>query len=123
MPWMCSTGCRVSRVPALPAATWCATLWWPASSTPTNRPVTMCPEFALSVQYAAELPELPRWRVRRWVARARSEEHTSELQSLMRSSYAVFCLKKKNEHKHDTQTIATQPDITNDISTQYHQYN
>src|SRR3546814_4098246 len=26
----------------------------------------------------------------------RSEEHTSELQSLMRSSYAVFCLKKKN---------------------------
>src|SRR3546814_3320419 len=28
---------------------------------------------------------------------ARSEEHTSELQSLMRSSYAVFCLKKKNQ--------------------------
>src|SRR3546814_7089935 len=31
---------------------------------------------------------------------ARSEEHTSELQSLMRSSYAVFCLKKKNKHRH-----------------------
>src|SRR3546814_2117786 len=30
------------------------------------------------------------------VAFARSEEHTSELQSLMRISYAVFCLKKKN---------------------------
>src|SRR3546814_962862 len=29
----------------------------------------------------------------------RSEEHTSELQSLMRISYAVFCLKKKNNHK------------------------
>src|SRR3546814_9767250 len=29
----------------------------------------------------------------------RSEEHTSELQSLMRSSYAVFCLKKKNNNK------------------------
>src|SRR3546814_1609406 len=28
----------------------------------------------------------------------RSEEHTSELQSLMRNSYAVFCLKKKNEY-------------------------
>src|SRR3546814_6891094 len=28
----------------------------------------------------------------------RSEEHTSELQSLMRSSYAVFCLKKKTNH-------------------------
>src|SRR3546814_2810792 len=31
----------------------------------------------------------------------RSEEHTSELQSLMRISYAVFCLKKKNIHKHN----------------------
>src|SRR3546814_9917740 len=31
----------------------------------------------------------------------RSEEHTSELQSLMRISYAVFCLKKKkNKHEH-----------------------
>src|SRR3546814_8402826 len=29
----------------------------------------------------------------------RSEEHTSELQSLMRSSYAVFCLKKKKKYK------------------------
>src|SRR3546814_5994940 len=34
-------------------------------------------------------PELAIW--------ARSEEHTSELQSLMRISYAVFCLKKKNK--------------------------
>src|SRR3546814_8684548 len=32
----------------------------------------------------------------RFVVRGRSEEHTSELQSLMRISYAVFCLKKKN---------------------------
>src|SRR3546814_5980900 len=31
--------------------------------------------------------------------RARSEEHTSELQSLMRISYAVFCLKKKTYHQ------------------------
>src|SRR3546814_5821359 len=31
--------------------------------------------------------------------RERSEEHTSELQSLMRISYAVFCLKKKKNHK------------------------
>src|SRR3546814_7416606 len=31
----------------------------------------------------------------------RSEEHTSELQSLMRISYAVFCLKKKNKQKTD----------------------
>src|SRR3546814_6788977 len=33
---------------------------------------------------------------------ARSEEHTSELQSLMRISYAVFCLKKKIKHKVNT---------------------
>src|SRR3546814_3201477 len=32
----------------------------------------------------------------------RSEEHTSELQSLMRISYAVFCLKKKNKHNSNT---------------------
>src|SRR3546814_5782927 len=31
---------------------------------------------------------------------ARSEEHTSELQSLMRISYAVFCLKKKKQKQH-----------------------
>src|SRR3546814_8104239 len=35
-------------------------------------------------------------RAARWAAALRSEEHTSELQSLMRISYAVFCLKKKN---------------------------
>src|SRR3546814_5499781 len=40
-------------------------------------------------------------RPRIWV---RSEEHTSELQSLMRISYAVFCLKKKTE-KHTTKKI------------------
>src|SRR3546814_5876897 len=39
----------------------------------------------------------------------RSEEHTSELQSLMRISYAVFCLKKKNK------------DILNSITTTNHQ--
>src|SRR3546814_3178109 len=40
----------------------------------------------------------------------RSEEHTSELQSLMRISYAVFCLKKKNTNytKNNSTTIADQ---------------
>src|SRR3546814_4436376 len=38
----------------------------------------------------------------------RSEEHTSELQSLMRISYAVFCLKKKNtQHLHTTHNKTT----------------
>src|SRR3546814_1421817 len=39
----------------------------------------------------------PLWRPWRHDLLARSEEHTSELQSLMRISYAVFCLKKKNK--------------------------
>src|SRR3546814_8160949 len=50
--------------------------------------------------------------------RSKSEEHTSELQSLMRISYAVFCLKKKNknqthshnhqQHHTDYETVETQ---------------
>src|SRR3546814_8409065 len=46
------------------------------------------------------------------VEASRSEEHTSELQSLMRISYAVFCLKKKksdsvisDEHSHEHQSL------------------
>src|SRR3546814_9112437 len=38
------------------------------------------------------------------LAALRSEEHTSELQSLMRISYAVFCLKKKTHHAHSIHT-------------------
>src|SRR3546814_4030201 len=41
----------------------------------------------------------------------RSEEHTSELQSLMRISYAVFCLKKKTKKQHKTRN--TQQHNTN----------
>src|SRR3546814_3220202 len=41
--------------------------------------------------------------------RYRSEEHTSELQSLMRISYAVFCLKKK-KHKHKLLTKKSKED-------------
>src|SRR3546814_5283928 len=45
----------------------------------------------------------------------RSEEHTSELQSLMRISYAVFCLKKKKKHitnKHNKQAITNKQQCT-----------
>src|SRR3546814_6732407 len=37
----------------------------------------------------------------------RSEEHTSELQSLMRISYAVFCLKQKNQQENNTALVTT----------------
>src|SRR3546814_6488247 len=43
----------------------------------------------------------------------RSEEHTSELQSLMRISYAVFCLKKKNH-------IVTDTKCNTEIHSDYH---
>src|SRR3546814_3146188 len=54
-------------------------------------------------------PAVGRFRPTRWrssvlLPQPRSEEHTSELQSLMRISYAVFCLKKKN---HTTNIIST----------------
>src|SRR3546814_6600892 len=43
----------------------------------------------------------------RWI-KQRSEEHTSELQSLMRISYAVFCLKKKNNNRQTSYHSAAQ---------------
>src|SRR3546814_7959132 len=45
-------------------------------------------------------------------ARQRSEEHTSELQSLMRISYAVFCLKKKTNNSHDINNKKSTEEIT-----------
>src|SRR3546814_2231937 len=39
--------------------------------------------------------------------RCRSEEHTSDLQSLMRISYAVFCLKKKNTEHNNTYRLVS----------------
>src|SRR3546814_4889895 len=46
---------------------------------------------------AATVPEIP-------MLRRRSEEHTSELQSLMRISYAVFCLNKRTNPRQNTLT-------------------
>src|SRR3546814_9123154 len=53
---------------------------------------------------------------------ARSEEHTSELQSLMRISYAVFCLKKKKHKTHNTTTEKNTPK-TSTIKTNSKTYN
>src|SRR3546814_5473032 len=56
-----------------------------ACSSPGGNPVETCPKCWVKP-----------------VHRSRSEEHTSELQSLMRISYAVFCLKKKNQKTYTT---------------------
>src|SRR3546814_4692325 len=54
------------------------------------------------------------------LAEERSEEHTSELQSLMRISYAVFCLKKKNTdpqvHNNPQSHTQQQPKTTHDMN-------
>src|SRR3546814_958411 len=52
------------------------------------------------------------------IAVSRSEEHTSELQSLMRISYAVFCLKKKNKQLQTT--LYTTDNIYNKCTTKHH---
>src|SRR3546814_1351872 len=53
-----------------------------------------CSYYVLAV--GGDCQQRVRMREDRFVRLLRSEEHTSELQSLMRISYAVFCLKKKN---------------------------
>src|SRR3546814_10362306 len=52
-------------------------------------PVLQYPELARAIYYTSRAGQVINGQLR-------SEEHTSELQSLMRISYAVFCLKKKN---------------------------
>src|SRR3546814_3657894 len=85
-----------------------AAMWW---LLPSDKPVNGTGGAADAHQYLTELilqdgDELIGQRVGafkglprsgRIVGVRRSEEHTSELQSLMRSSYAVFCLKQTNE--------------------------
>src|SRR3546814_7085564 len=56
-------------------------------------------------------------------AQHRSEEHTSELQSLMRISYAVFCLKKKKHINYRTNTQNTTQNVYKQINTTYTQLN
>src|SRR3546814_10037432 len=70
-----------------------------AATVPTAKDLsrTGCP-----VLCVGQRPGLDQWLKLHYMP-VRSEEHTSELQSLMRISYAVFCLKKKN----NTQKIYT----------------
>src|SRR3546814_6631793 len=81
--------------------------YWKSASVSPGKPTTKLERIAMSGQISRQdrsrsstLASL----AGRFIAlstdgAARSEEHTSELQSLMRISYAVFCLKKKNKQK------------------------
>src|SRR3546814_9624200 len=68
-------------------------LSWPELSSlpPSSAPPSSCPSPAPSPRAHRSVQSL--------LPASRSEEHTSELQSLMRISYAVFCLKKKHPQK------------------------
>src|SRR3546814_6168317 len=64
-----------------------------AQASPRSGSVARTAAARLRPRTCSALPPRPRGSTRRRTAR--SEEHTSELQALMRDSYAVFCLKKK----------------------------
>src|SRR3546814_2954588 len=66
--------------------------WAVIMSVPGARPR---PRSMRSPWMAAKVPYCSATMSGAWLGSIRSEEHTSELQSLMRISYAVFCLKKK----------------------------
>src|SRR3546814_1278610 len=85
----------------------------------------MAPEFVLHTAHPT-YPETPRemwldnlfnhlvidpWQQTDIFSGNRSEEHTSELQSLMRISYAVFCLKKKKTINNQSQTVLNIKDV------------
>src|SRR3546814_7911294 len=88
--------CVKARIHRLPVRSWVAQNKSPAPACSHNPPelaqVRRIQCLPLWFSGSATLPATI-WR-ERW--HHRSEEHTSELQSLMRISYAVFCLKKKN---------------------------
>src|SRR3546814_4875642 len=88
--------------PPHPKPDLCIPGWQPISALASRPPATPCAARggAASATASSRPPH------RR--SAARSEEHTSELQSLMRISYAVFCLKKKNNlinHNHISHTL------------------
>src|SRR3546814_1547053 len=81
------------------------TLFRSADRCPAPRPVPRAarPEGAGKIRRGGARPSARGCKGAGGGAGARSEEHTSELQSLMRISYAVFCLKKKTTNEKEPQ--------------------
>src|SRR3546814_7069254 len=82
------------------------------------------PKCGQSASITLYLPLSPLNSTRTWnhtyVTNLRSEEHTSELQSLMRISYAVFCLKKKNNNPTHKSIVHVYKVKTNKTTTKQH---
>src|SRR3546814_8449748 len=76
----------------------CNTLSKPTSSKPDST-LGASQVFGVSQRRSCSLVAVPRLSIITTNTNSRSEEHTSELQSLMRISYAVFCLKKTHMKK------------------------
>src|SRR3546814_1290064 len=115
-PWLTSTS---------PSATACSA---PTANRPTSRSSTVSPDASrtnalsrLGQQRLARAVQVVDQAVRdgELGGQTRSEEHTSELQSLMRISYAVFCLKKKTTHRHYNYHTYTTIQTNNHIQNTY----
>src|SRR3546814_6079949 len=70
--------------------------FWRMAMAQARRQIPVNLDYRQMIQHIQQRPR------QRRESRARSEEHTSELQSLMRISYAVFCLKKKTTTHNNT---------------------
>src|SRR3546814_3572620 len=93
----------MSAPPPLTLAPFSLALWATNLATPLNGLEAWAAhveaKLAEAAAAGAKLLVMPEYACEAWLSfkPARSEEHTSELQSLMRISYAVFCLKKKKK--------------------------
>src|SRR3546814_9576144 len=94
---------RKARIPGIMAERIRDHMVFCVSGTPNikqTHPLARTAETLARFSGSGALDIIPQCRCFRFYAVDRSEEHTSELQSLMRISYAVFCLKKKNKYNY-----------------------
>src|SRR3546814_7402474 len=100
-----ATNCTSSKVGSLGSIVPASARQCTVGSVSWREAVTVRSSIVAVVMPAAFRTMLARRPSIHWPWKNRSEEHTSELQSLMRISYAVFCLKKKTWHSHTPTTL------------------
>src|SRR3546814_1297277 len=89
-----------------------ATIGWQAGSSTKRTQVRYSPTSLFQSKRGPVVGRMSKWRVKGGRA-LRSEEHTSELQSLMRFSYAVFCLKTKTKYTYTYTYNTTHTPLSN----------